>query len=131
MAAGLLVECCLSSNVKCGTVAEFGSHHLHKLIRINNPIAICVSEFNYGEGVFRGWFNLGFPYSIRQTDDCGVFDTCLTNEYEIAQKTFDLRLADLEIIVKDSLRHAFCRDAEKVAVLRRIHCYFDARSDIS
>lgn len=67
---------------------------------------------------------LDFPIRL-QTDDCGVFDTCLTNEYVIAQKTFDLQVADLEIIVKDSLRHAFCREAEKVAVLLRINSYFD------
>lgn len=42
----LLVECCLTSNVKCGTVADIKSHHFQKLIRINNPIAICVSRLN-------------------------------------------------------------------------------------
>lgn len=39
----IFVECCLSSNVKCGTVATYNDHHMQKLIRINNPIAICVS----------------------------------------------------------------------------------------
>lgn len=41
---GIFVECCLSSNVKCGTVPNYLDHHLQKLLEINSPLAICVRD---------------------------------------------------------------------------------------
>lgn len=39
------VECCLTSNVKCGTVKNYEDHHFKKLFKLGHPIAICVSTF--------------------------------------------------------------------------------------
>lgn len=44
---GILVECCLSSNVKCGTVTDLKDHHIQKMINHNVPVAICVSDANF------------------------------------------------------------------------------------
>lgn len=39
------IECCLSSNIKCGTVETFETHHFKKLFNSNHPVVICVSTY--------------------------------------------------------------------------------------
>ncbi|XP_069621971.1 adenosine deaminase-like protein isoform X1 [Ranitomeya imitator] len=59
------MELCLTSNVKGQTVSSYDKHH------------------------FGFWYNLDHP-SVLCTDDKGVFATDLSQEYEIAAKTFNL-----------------------------------------
>lgn len=40
-------ECCLSSNVKCGTVKKFDDHHFKKLRNEGIPAFICVSQIKF------------------------------------------------------------------------------------
>lgn len=59
-----------------------------------------------------------------QTDDCGVFDTDLTNEFELAQETFNLTMVDLKRILIDSMKHAFCSEDDKEVLMGLINVYF-------
>lgn len=59
-----------------------------------------------------------------QTDDYGVFDTTLSREFEIAQKSFELSKKDVELILKDSVANAFCSAEEKDVLMEKITGYF-------
>ncbi|XP_038129824.1 adenosine deaminase-like protein isoform X1 [Cyprinodon tularosa] len=61
----LLVEICLTSNVKGQTVSSYSQHH------------------------FKYWYQLGHPCAVC-TDDKGVFCTELSQEYQLAASTFGL-----------------------------------------
>lgn len=39
------VECCLSSNVKCGTVPTYDDHHFKYFLDNIHPVVICVSIY--------------------------------------------------------------------------------------
>ncbi|XP_063699275.1 adenosine deaminase-like protein [Culicoides brevitarsis] len=82
------VECCLTSNVKCGTVKNYEDHHLKKLFQYGHPVAIC-------------------------TDDFGVFDTSLSQEIELTAKHINLSNWDLMKIMQHSVDFSFASDAEK------------------
>lgn len=53
------LEICLTSNVLTDSVASYAAHHLADYLRCEHPVVLC-------------------------TDDCGVFNTTLTREYELA-----------------------------------------------
>lgn len=36
------IECCLTSNLKCGTVKSYSDHHFGNLFKIKYPVVICV-----------------------------------------------------------------------------------------
>lgn len=36
------IECCLTSNVKCGTVKSYEDHHFKRLHEMKHPVVICV-----------------------------------------------------------------------------------------
>lgn len=59
-----------------------------------------------------------------QTDDYGVFDTTLTKEFELAEKSFALAPEDIEKILKDSVKHAFCNSEEKATLMNKLHAHF-------
>lgn len=61
---------------------------------------------------------------ILQTDDYGVFETTLSQEFEIATKSFELTGKDLERILLESVQHAFCSDSEKLNLAEQIGKYF-------
>lgn len=63
-----------------------------------------------------------------QTDDYGVFDTTLSQEFELAEKSFALAPEDIEKILKDSVNHAFCNSLEKAALLSKIDEYFRSKA---
>lgn len=43
---GIPVECCLSSNIICGTVKDFNDHHFKNLFDSKHPVVICVRLIN-------------------------------------------------------------------------------------
>lgn len=53
------IEICLTSNVLTDSVASFAEHHFADYLPAGHPLVLC-------------------------TDDCGVFNTTLTREYELA-----------------------------------------------
>lgn len=94
------VECCLSSNVKCGTVPSFDDHHFKDLLRNKNMVTLC-------------------------TDDFGVFDTTLSKEFEIAFKTFNLEKNDLYLLSMNAIASSFADDNLKQKLKDRVQKYFD------
>lgn len=39
------IECCLTSNLKSGTVKSFSDHHFGYLFKMKYPVVVCVSSF--------------------------------------------------------------------------------------
>ncbi|XP_062550057.1 adenosine deaminase-like protein [Armigeres subalbatus] len=87
-ASGIPFECCLTSNVKCRTVASYEEHHFGKL----------------WEG--------GYDVCIN-TDDFGVFDTNLSQELEICSKVFGLSHDDIIRLQERTINYAFASVQEK------------------
>ncbi|XP_011494029.1 PREDICTED: adenosine deaminase-like protein [Ceratosolen solmsi marchali] len=82
------VEICLTSNVKCKTVANYSSHHFKYLYESKHPVCIC-------------------------TDDKGVFDTTLSKEFTLAVEHFNLNKSHLVNLMKSTVNYAFASDIEK------------------
>ena len=55
----MMIECCLTSNILCKTVPSYREHHLVRWAALGHPVIIC-------------------------TDDAGVFNTSLSQEYQLA-----------------------------------------------
>ncbi|KAH8310298.1 hypothetical protein KR044_000585, partial [Drosophila immigrans] len=83
------IECCLTSNVKSGTVSSFGSHHLKELLLADAPKVLC-------------------------TDDCGVFDTTLTDEFVLASEALGLTRSQCIDLTMEAIQHSFASPEEKL-----------------
>ncbi|KAF7274983.1 hypothetical protein GWI33_012299, partial [Rhynchophorus ferrugineus] len=79
---------CLTSNVVCLTSKSYQEHHVREWMKANMPF--CLS-----------------------TDDKGVFNTTLSNEFRIVQQTFSLNKEELWKISKNSLSYSFATDRDK------------------
>ena len=66
-----------------------------------------------------------FPTVPLQTDDCGVFETSLTEEFEKAQEAFNLSQEDFKKICTLSINHAFCSDQEKDRLSKKVNEFFN------
>ncbi|XP_073827710.1 adenosine deaminase-like protein [Musca autumnalis] len=95
----IAIECCLTSNVKCGTVKDYDTHHFKTLHDKGIQTVIC-------------------------TDDCGVFDSTLTDEFVIASKVFSLSKNNVYELCLSAINAAFCDDNEKTCLQQRIDTYF-------
>ncbi|XP_066147763.1 adenosine deaminase-like protein [Euwallacea fornicatus] len=82
------VECCLTSNVRCLTIKSYEEHHVQE------------------------WIAQSMPFCLG-TDDKGVFDTCLSQEFFIAASTFNLNKLDLWTICRNSVEYSFANEKEK------------------
>ena len=87
------VEVSLFSNQKTGAMEDLSKHPLAKML---------------------AW---GVPVSL-STDDPGVFQTTLAQEYEVAQRTFGLSWQDLKGIARNGILCAFCDSKTKRRLLR-------------
>ncbi|XP_066996474.2 adenosine deaminase-like protein [Anabrus simplex] len=83
------VEICLTSNVRCKTVPSYAAHHLERVIASKHPMTLA-------------------------TDDKGVFNTTLSQEYRIAAECFSLSKEDLYDLSLASVEYAFCTELEKM-----------------
>lgn len=54
------VECCVRSNLKCGSVSSAENHHIRKLLEAQHPVAICVSFFTRTDLTFNLKFLTSF-----------------------------------------------------------------------
>ncbi|CAH2016556.1 unnamed protein product [Acanthoscelides obtectus] len=79
------VECCLTSNVICGTTKSYPEHHIREWIRNSLPHCIC-------------------------TDDKGVFGTSLTKEYTLVAEHHGLKPKDLWQTTCNSVDYIFASD---------------------
>ncbi|KAH8399626.1 hypothetical protein KR215_009688 [Drosophila sulfurigaster] len=92
------IECCLSSNVKAGTVSSFGSHHLKQLFLADAPKVLC-------------------------TDDCGVFDSTLSEEFVLASETFGLTRSQCIDLTMEAVQHSFASPEEKLKMKMRLYAF--------
>ncbi|XP_039948319.1 adenosine deaminase-like protein [Bactrocera tryoni] len=97
----ITIECCLTSNVKCSTVKCYNDHH------------------------FKHIFNGKKAAVILCTDDCGVFDTTLSNEFVLAKNTFNLTKNDLLQLSLNAVEFAFVHEHFKHDLKQRIRHYFE------
>ncbi|CAG2214522.1 Adenosine deaminase-like protein A,Adenosine deaminase-like protein [Mytilus edulis] len=79
------LELCLTSNVIGQTVPNFDNHHFLNWYQRNHPCVIC-------------------------TDDKGVFNTTLSEEYQIAAKTFDLSVDNIWKLSFESIEYIFAAE---------------------
>ncbi len=79
---GIIVECCLTSNLQTGAIDDYAQHPLAKFLEAGMKVALC-------------------------TDNPTVSSTSLTREYEIAMTTFDLSESDLRRIARMSWEGSF------------------------
>jgi adenosine deaminase len=87
-------ECCLTSNVVCGTAKNYETHHLQE------------------------WIKNALPFTL-STDDKGVFGTNLSKELRLAVQHLNLTHEDLWKITFDSINYTFATEEEKT-ILKRI-----------
>lgn len=101
------LECCLTSNVLCGTSKSYEDHHVQEWLKNDLPFSISVSK------ITSTYFKCtNFKFCL-QTDDKGVFSTNLSDEYFLAQQHFNLSKKDLWNIAFTSIDSCFASDEEK------------------
>lgn len=92
------IECCLTSNVKSGTVSSVSAHHLKELMEFDVPKVLC-------------------------TDDCGVFDTTLSDEFILANETFGLTKSQCIDLTMEAVQHSFATPMEKLKMKLQLYPY--------
>ncbi|XP_020811851.1 adenosine deaminase-like protein [Drosophila serrata] len=95
------IECCLTSNVKSGTVHSLEEHHLKRLMEADAPKVIC-------------------------TDDSGVFDTTLTQEFLLAKQTFGLTRDQCVSLTLEAVQHSFATVEERQSMATKVKNYMDS-----
>jgi len=83
---GIVVECCLTSNIHTGAIDRYVEHPLPKFLDAGVKVALC-------------------------TDNPTVSSTDLGREYEIAMETFDLSENDMRLIARTSWEGSFLAEA--------------------
>ncbi|EDX13671.1 adenosine deaminase-like protein [Drosophila simulans] len=94
----IAIECCLTSNIKSGTVPSLEEHHLKRIMEADAPKVIC-------------------------TDDSGVFDTTLTKEFLIAAETFGLTRQQCIDLTLEAVHHSFASEQEQIQMADRVGNY--------
>ncbi|XP_064079990.1 adenosine deaminase-like protein [Macrobrachium nipponense] len=82
------IEICVSSNIMSGTVKNVADHHFKYWRKEGHPIIIC-------------------------TDDKGVFNTSLSEEFLICAEAFDLRTSDLNSLCLEAVNSTFLPQEER------------------
>ena len=96
----ITIECCLTSNVKCGTVPSYDDHHFKHISKNGVRAVLC-------------------------TDDSGVFDTTLSEEFKLAVKHFQLKREDIYKLSLNAVEAAFASKKEKDILKETIDKYFE------
>ena len=87
-----LVEINLISNLLLGYYDDYAQHPFPEYLRIGIPVALS-------------------------TDDRGMWDSTLSDEFLVAVKEFDLSWAEIKRLSEDSLSHAFVDDTTREKLL--------------
>lgn len=90
--------------------------YLVEINLISNLLLEYMSTFE--EHPFPEYLRTGIPVAL-STDDRGMWDSNLTDEFFVAVKTFNLSWAELLQLSRNSLLHSFMPDAEKAALIQR------------
>ncbi|XP_041066657.1 adenosine deaminase-like protein isoform X2 [Carcharodon carcharias] len=88
------IEFCMTSNVKGQTVSSYDQHH------------------------FKYWYNRGHSCVVC-TDGKGVFASNLSQEYQIAEATFNLSKAQIWELSYQSINHIFAPESVKCDLKKR------------
>ncbi|XP_017071786.2 adenosine deaminase-like protein [Drosophila eugracilis] len=94
----IAIECCLTSNVKSGTVSSLEEHHLKRIMEADAPKVIC-------------------------TDDSGVFDTTLSQEFLLAAETFGLSREQCIALTLEAVQHSFASEQERRQMKEKVETY--------
>ncbi len=88
------LEVCLTSNVKTQSVPSYAEHHFRQLHARGYPLALC-------------------------TDDRGVFQSALADEYALAARAFGLGAPQLFELARAAVPFAFQPPAVRHLLLQR------------
>ncbi|XP_015109987.1 adenosine deaminase-like protein [Diachasma alloeum] len=92
------VELCLTSNMKCKTVASITEHQFAYFYTEKHPV--CIS-----------------------TDDKGVFNTSLSAEFQLAGKHFGLDNEELKDLSLSAVEYSFATNEEKCKLSEKIRLF--------
>lgn len=88
-----LIETNLISNLKLNYVSSYAEHPFPEYLRIGIPVALS-------------------------TDDRGMWDSNMTDEFFVAVKEFNLTWSEIRLLSQNSLSYSFLPKAEKQALLK-------------
>lgn len=94
----IAIECCLTSNLKSGTVPDLKEHHLKRLVEADAHKVLC-------------------------TDDSGVFDTTLSQEFLLASKVFGLSRNQCISLTLEAVNHSLASDLERKQMAAKVKNY--------
>jgi len=90
--------------------------YLVEINLISNLLLQYVSDFD--QHPFPEYLRTGIPVAL-STDDRGMWDSTMTDEFFVAVKEFNLSWAEIKQLSENSLKYAFLPDAEKTDLLDR------------
>ena len=88
--------------------------YLVEINLISNLLLEYVSD--YSQHPFPEYLRTGIPVAL-STDDRGMWDSTMTDEFFVAVKEFNLSWAEINELSENSLRFAFLPDAKKADLL--------------
>jgi adenosine deaminase len=91
--------------------------YLVEINLISNLLLEYVSD--YSQHPFPEYLRTGIPVAL-STDDRGMWDSNLTDEFFVAVKEFNLSWAELVMLSRNSLSYSFAPDAVKTALLQQL-----------
>ncbi len=83
-----------------------------------NLISNLLLEYvdDYDQHPFPEYLRFGIPVAL-STDDRGMWDSTLSDEFFVAVREFDLSWAEIKLLSRNSLRHAFVEEDVKAELL--------------
>lgn len=90
------IEICLISNYKLGHINSYHEHPLRAYIDNDIPVMLC-------------------------TDNKGLTNSSLTDEFFVAVTTFDLTWEEVYSLAENSLKYAFVDDKTKTTLINKFH----------
>ncbi|WOJ93645.1 adenosine deaminase [Congregibacter variabilis] len=99
-----------------------GGPYLVEINLVSNLLLQYVSD--YSEHPFPEYLRTGIPVAL-STDDRGMWDSNLTDEFYVAVKAFNLSWDELLLLSRNSITHAFLPETKKAELIAR----FEARTD--
>lgn len=93
VASAIPLELCLTSNLLTESIQRYEDHHFRDLYACGHPVVLCA-------------------------DDCGVFETSLSQEYAIAAKAFGLGRSELLQLAERAVNYTFASGQEKQQIVQ-------------
>ena len=88
--------------------------YLIEINLISNLLLEYVSELS--QHPFPEYLRLGVPVALA-TDDRGMWDSTMTDEYFVAVKSFNLNWDELRLLIKNSIQYSFLTSDSKSRLL--------------